>query len=92
MEAAMAGIPIVSTDVGNVEAVVKQDKTGFIVRQRDKEEFIEKTLFLLNNPEIARKMGKAGQQTVAKKLDPQKMILRQIEVWDKVTSMIRLKL
>jgi glycosyltransferase involved in cell wall biosynthesis len=88
MEAAMAGKPIVSADVGGVEAVVKQGKSGYIVPQGDRGKFVERVLFLLNNPEIARRMGRTGRQVVTKQLDPQKMVARQIEVWDKIISRV----
>jgi glycosyltransferase involved in cell wall biosynthesis len=86
--AVAAGIPIVSTDVGGVESVIRHDETGFIVPQGDEEEFIEKTLFLLNNARIARKMGRTGQQTFVKELDRRKMLGRQIEIWNKIVGEI----
>ena len=84
----MAGVPLVATDVGGVEEVIEQGKSGFIVPQGDEGTFIKRILFLLNNPQIARKMGKVGRRTLARELDPQKMVARQIEVWDRIISRV----
>lgn len=86
MEAAMAGKPIVSTNVGGTEDIIKNGENGFVISQGNERDFIEKILFLLQNPTIAQEMGKKGQELMENKFDPQKTLLKQIEIWNELAK------
>ncbi len=86
MEAAMAGKPIVSTDVGGTEDVIEDKQSGFIVSHGDEKEFVKRTLFLLEDPEIAREMGDKGREIMETKFDPEKTLFEQINIWDNLTQ------
>lgn len=86
MEAAMAGLPIVSTNVGGTEDVIVDNENGFIISQSNEKEFVERILYLLKNSEIAKRMGKRGQEIMKKKFDPKKLLLKQILIWNKVVQ------
>jgi len=86
MEAAMAGKAIVSTNVGGTEDIIKEGENGFIIPQNNERGFIEKISFLLEYPGIAQKMGKKSQEIMETKFDPQKTLLKQIEIWNKLVS------
>jgi colanic acid/amylovoran biosynthesis glycosyltransferase len=61
LEAAAAGLPVVSTLHAGIPATVLDGETGFLVAEKDVEKMAEKMLFLAKNPEIAEKMGKKGR-------------------------------
>jgi glycosyltransferase involved in cell wall biosynthesis len=86
MEAAMAGKPIVSTDVGGTEDVIEDKQSGFVIDHGDENEFVEKVLFLLRDPEIAREMGAKGQEIMETRFDPEKTLFEQVNIWDNLTQ------
>jgi glycosyltransferase involved in cell wall biosynthesis len=49
LEALACGVPVVSTNVGDVHKVVRNDKTGYIVEKRTKEEMSDKLIKALSN-------------------------------------------
>ena len=64
LEASMMEKPVIATNVGGIPELIKNGKTGFLVEKGNHEQIIEKILFLLENPEIAGKMGIAGKEFV----------------------------
>lgn len=81
MEAAMAGLPLVSTDVGGTEDIISHGENGFVISQGNKEEFVNKIVFLLKNSKKAIRMGKKGQEMMERSFDPEKTRYKQIEIW-----------
>jgi len=61
-EASLLGIPVVATIHGGIKENVIDGKTGFLVPEYSYEEMAEKVIYLLQNPIIAEKMGKAGRE------------------------------
>jgi len=61
-EALWKEVPVVGGNVGGIPLQVINGITGFLVNTV--EEAAEKTLYLLRNPEKARKMGKRGREHV----------------------------
>lgn len=61
LEAGAIGLPVVAGDSGGAPDAVQDGKTGFVVSGKSRELLVEKIVFLLNNPEIAQSMGKAGR-------------------------------
>ena len=59
------GVPVVASDVGEAKYIVQEGETGFLAKTES--EWAEEILFLAKNPELRRRMGKAGLQLVAKK-------------------------
>jgi len=61
MEAAAAGVPVVSTPVAGVPEMVIDGRTGFLVPERSPLAVAEKLGVLLDDAEAARAMGHAGR-------------------------------
>lgn len=61
-EAMSAGKPIVATNVGGIPDAVIHDKTGLLIEREDKEDLARALLLLLEHPEVAKRMGRAGKK------------------------------
>ena len=63
-EAQLMEKPVIATNVGGIPELIKDGETGFLVEKGNHEQIIEKISFLLENPEIAGKMGTAGRKFI----------------------------
>ena len=73
IEAQASNLPVVSTDVGGVADIVKQNETGFIIPRTSKSEFVTKLKLLIENDEIREKMKLKGWQNVYEKYSYQRL-------------------
>lgn len=60
VEAAAAGLPVISTSTGGIKDIVDDNKTGFLVDQKSPDQLAEKIMLLKNNPELRTRMSKAA--------------------------------
>ena len=74
IEASACGIPIVGFDVIGLEDSISNDLSGYLVPYGDKETLEKKTKYLIDNPDIRKKMGREGIIRVQKKFDQQKAV------------------
>jgi phosphatidylinositol alpha-mannosyltransferase len=61
VEAMAAGLPVVASDIPGYREVVRHDVEGILVPPSDPGSLAEATSRLLEEPEVAGKMGKAGR-------------------------------
>ncbi|MGB0933655.1 MAG: glycosyltransferase [Lishizhenia sp.] len=64
IEAQATNIPVISTDVGGVRDIVKNNTTGFIVKKGDIETYTEKLRLLVEDDKLRRSFSKAGYNHV----------------------------
>lgn len=82
MEAAASGIPIVTTDVSGCSDCIINNKTGYIVPQKDKNGFVNRVIKLLNNPKKSAFMGNLGKNLIRELSDKSDLFnQKQVEVW-----------
>ena len=62
LEAMSAGIPVVATDVAGNRQAVTPGETGFLVKIGDRAGFARKTNSLLEDRELAKRCGDAGER------------------------------
>lgn len=55
--------PVIGTNIGGIPEIITKD-TGLLVKLRDSKALAEKMTYLLDNPQEAEKMGKAGRKRV----------------------------
>lgn len=58
------GLPVVATRVGGNPEVVVDGETGYLVPEDEPAAFVGRVAELLQNPELAREMGRRGQKRV----------------------------
>lgn len=76
IEAAAAGLPIVTTDVPGCREIVEHGVNGLLVPVRQVSPLVEAIQFLHEHPEERHQMGKAGRQKVLNELD-QRIVFEQ---------------
>lgn len=64
IESLVMGKPIVATDVCGLSEAVAAGRDGFLVPPKDPAALAEKISFLIDHPEIRRKMGQSGRRKV----------------------------
>lgn len=72
MEALASGTPVVATDVCGISEIIQNEKTGFLVPQRDAAALASAIRGTLENWPKAVKMASAGHELVRNMFDPQK--------------------
>ena len=65
-EALWKGKPVVASNVGGIPYQIKDNLTGFLVDPDDTEKIAEKIIKLLQDPGLAREMGKKAREHVRK--------------------------
>jgi glycosyltransferase involved in cell wall biosynthesis len=66
LEAMLAGLPVVATDVGSVREAVQDGETGYLVPANDHQALAERIRDVLADPERARRLGANGRARARK--------------------------
>jgi glycosyltransferase involved in cell wall biosynthesis len=81
VEAAASGRPIVATDTLGASEVVREGETGFLAPTGDPEALAGHMVRLLEDRELAERMGAAGQRHILTYLDEESIPTRMLEMW-----------
>lgn len=73
-EAAAHALPLVSTIHSGITENIINGETGFLVQEYDYETMAEKIIYLIENPDIAEQMGKAGRKHILNICTPGKRV------------------
>jgi len=63
LEPFRCGLPVVSTNAGGIPYFVKDGENGLLVNKDDHIAMAEKICYLLENPEVARRLARNGKKT-----------------------------
>lgn len=66
LEAMACGRPVIASRVGGISNTITNESTGLLIPPSDSDAIAEKLIFLLQNPELARKIGESGKNHVRK--------------------------
>lgn len=72
-EAQAMKLPVISTNVGGIPEGIINNKTGFIIEDKNIEEIINKVEFFINNKDKITEMGIEGRKFVANNFDQHKL-------------------
>ena len=86
MECMALGKPVVVSDGGGSGELVLDGKTGFLVAPQDPLALAEKMEFLLDNPDIACSMGRAGRERIEKHFSLGRMVDQTLELYEHVLN------
>jgi glycosyltransferase involved in cell wall biosynthesis len=81
IEAAAAGLPIVTTDVPGCRETVENGVNGYLTPVRDSLALAEALKKILKNPELAKQMGEAGRAKALAEFDEQWVFSKTVDVY-----------
>lgn len=84
LEAMALGKPVIATQVGGVEQVVRDNETGLNIPPSNSGRLSERILELLDDPVRARAIGEAGRQLVRSEFGVERMVASTTEVYRNV--------
>jgi glycosyltransferase involved in cell wall biosynthesis len=73
--------PVIATDGGGTRELVTESVTGFLVGVTDPRSIAERIDFLLDHPQKAEEMGKAGRKRLETDFNLEKMADNFIEAY-----------
>ena len=82
----LCGIPVIASDFPEIRRVVRKARCGILVNPTDIKEIAEAILYLLNNPEIARKMGLNGRMFIEREMNWEKIEEKLLRVYKEILS------
>lgn len=74
LEAMARGKPVIATRAGGVDEVIDDHRTGLLIPPADSKALAEAVLKFLKDPEMARRIGRHGQEFVQKKFNLKRMV------------------
>ena len=83
IEAASAGVPVVSTDVGSVREIVEHGKTGFVVN--DERALAEAVSRLVDDTTLRRSMGERAVAHIAQRCSMQAYLDAHTALYERLT-------
>jgi glycosyltransferase involved in cell wall biosynthesis len=86
LEAMLAKRPVVASDVGSVREIVIDGVTGILVPPDDGKALSEAIARLLENSELARRLGEAGRELALERFRPEGMVAAYESLYDEVLS------
>lgn len=82
MEAALAGIPVITTRVSGISGIVTHDVTGYVLEQGDELNFINAVKMLVANQNKRLVMGRAIREVAKANLSVAMMIEKQKVIYE----------
>lgn len=86
MEAMLAGIPVVASDIPGNRDLVVPDKTGYLFPIGERGEIAKITQALLDDLPLAKKLGAGGRERMQSEFTVEKMVSRHIDLYRSLYS------
>lgn len=87
LEAAACGTPVITTDHPGCRDAVLNKETGILVEPRNSDAIIKAILYMLDDPNILDKMGKAGRKLAEHSFDEKKVIEAHFKLYQQYTDL-----
>ena len=87
IEGQAAELPVIVSDAGGLPENVEDGVTGFVVPRRDPDAMAEKIVLLAKDPELRRRMGKAGRERALKMYDINAQIQQFITLYQELVRL-----
>lgn len=91
LRAAVLGKPIVASDTGGIPEFIEDGQNGLLVEVGNVQHLARAILLVLNNAELARRLGEEARQSVLRKYTLKKMVAKTVSVYEEVLAEARLK-
>lgn len=81
LEAEQYGVPVLGTHSGGIPEAIVDQKSGFLVPERDTKALADKILLLKQNPALRTEMGEYGKKFVREKFDWRKSVNGHLDLY-----------
>lgn len=81
MEAMQLGLPVVASDIPGTNEIVVDGETGFLVAANDAAAYAERVARLLQNPELAKRMGRSGRERAVRACSVDEMARAHLDLY-----------
>ena len=85
IQAQMAGIPVLTTDVGSASEVLVNGKSGFCIDYSAKD-FVGKIETLINNPQMQKAFSEAGKKNAIEKFSRSRLVSDHANLYRRLIS------
>ncbi len=86
LEAMLAGVPVVATDVGSVAEAVRDGHTGLLVPSGSPAEVARAIRSLLDEPEHARALARNARADILERFTASRMAANYVQLYDRLLS------
>ncbi len=86
IEAQASGLPVVSTYHAGIPEIILDNKSGFLVNEKDSDALADKIDLLIMNASLRRKMGETGRNYMAKEYNQDIQTNRLISLYKKLLA------
>jgi len=86
MEAMLAGVPVIATDIPGNRDLVVDGTTGYLVPPGDRFEFTRRTHWLLDDEALRKRLGEAGRQRVLTEFTVEQMVGRHAALYRELAA------
>jgi len=84
LEAMAASLPVIATNVSSIPEIVVDGETGLLVDVDDVGELADAIIRLIENPQLAEKMGRMGRKRVQEKFGINEMVEQTCAIYEQV--------
>ena len=81
IEAMIAEIPIIATNVGGIPEMIENNIDGILIKSKNSQIFAEKILYIIKNSEKAKQMAQKAKQKAEKEFTLEKMLLQTKNIY-----------
>ncbi|HKQ33642.1 MAG TPA: glycosyltransferase, partial [Thermodesulfobacteriota bacterium] len=86
MEAMAAGKPVIASDIGGVNELIRDGETGYLVPPGDTHALARSINTLISDPALARRMALAGKTLVEKEFSADSMVAGVTDIYKRYLS------
>jgi glycosyltransferase involved in cell wall biosynthesis len=81
MEAGLAGLPVIASDVGGIREIIASEKDGFLLESKKPEKIAAAVSKLINNPQMRKILGENLKKIMQEKFSAQQMLEKTIALY-----------
>ncbi len=81
LEAGIAGLPVVATEVGGIPEIIENKKNGILIPKENIERFADALTFIMRDENIRNLIAKNLKETVSEKFNMEKMLKETIAIY-----------
>ncbi len=82
LEAGMASLPVIASNVGGIPDIIDDNTNGYLVKPANPDDLAAKIKFVLNNMDAAEEMGKKLYQKIKTEFSPENLVAKTEQCYE----------